>query len=75
MIIGAPVEKRFGTKWYMGRITGTDTDIETDDNIWRVRYDDGDNEDYNEKELQAILCDDPFMMQILGGDTTQHQSE
>ena len=36
----------------------TDKDTDTNEQIWHVKYDDSDSEDYDEQELQKILCDD-----------------
>ena len=61
-IIGCCVEKRFGQKWYLGKIVNVDIDEDTNDTLWKVDYD-GDFEDYNRYELQKILCLD--MLAIL----------
>ena len=50
------VEKRYGAKWYAGKIVDTDIDIDTNEQIWTVLYDDGDEEDYDERQLRKILC-------------------
>ena len=42
----------------MGMITDADTDSDTHEKIWHVRYDDSDSEDCTEADLQKILCDD-----------------
>jgi hypothetical protein len=57
-IIGCLVERQFQHKWVIGTISGTDIDIDTNDIIWRVDYDDNEcaSEDYNWRELQSILC-------------------
>jgi hypothetical protein len=55
-IIGQYVEKRFGSKWYTGIITDVDIDIDTNQTIWRIVYDDDDEADYNENQLNRILC-------------------
>jgi hypothetical protein len=57
-LLGKYVETRFGTKWYVGKIISTDIDKDTNDQIWRVLYDDNDEADYSGTELQKILCDD-----------------
>ena len=36
----------------------TDVDNETNEQIWGVRYDDGEQSDYNAAELHKILCTD-----------------
>jgi hypothetical protein len=33
-----------------------DVDIDTNENIWRVLYDDGDEADYNAVQMKRILC-------------------
>jgi hypothetical protein len=38
-----------------GGVCGYDTDIDKNEQIWQVRYNDGDISDYNVKELRAIL--------------------
>ena len=57
-LIGKRVEKRFGGKYFVGMITDADTDSDTHEKIWHVRYDDSDSEDCTEADLQKILCDD-----------------
>jgi hypothetical protein len=57
-LIGKHVEKRFQNKHFVGTITDTDTDADTNEQIWHVKCDDSDSEDYNEHELQKVLCDD-----------------
>jgi hypothetical protein len=57
-LIGKRVEKRFGRKYFVGMITDADTDSDTHEKIWHVRYDDSDSEDCTEADLQKILCDD-----------------
>jgi hypothetical protein len=54
-VIGEYVEKKFDAKWYIGKITGTDVDFDTNEQIWTVLYDDGDTEDYNGIELNRII--------------------
>jgi hypothetical protein len=51
------VEKRFKGKYFMGVVFDTDFDTDTNETIWAVRYDDGDVEDLNAKELAAVLYD------------------
>ena len=57
-LIGKHVEKRFRNKHFVGTIVETDKDTDTNEQIWHVKYDDSDSEDYDEQELQKILCDD-----------------
>ena len=52
------VEKKFGAKWYVGTIIETNLDEHTNEQIWRVRYDDDDEEDYSASQLKSILCYD-----------------
>ena len=57
---GVVVEKKYGSKWFEGTITGHDLDADTNETIWRVLYDDGDMGDYNCHQLNKIICDDDF---------------
>ena len=56
--IGRQVEKLFRNKYFMGVVIDTDFDADTNETIWAVRYDDGDVEDLNARELAAVLYDD-----------------
>ena len=58
MIIGCHVEKRFGQKWHVGKITDVDIDKHSNERIWEVTYDDGDAEDCNAQEMVNISCSD-----------------
>jgi hypothetical protein len=57
-VVGCLVEKQFQHKWVIGTIVYTDIDIDTNDVIWRINYDDDDcaSEDCKWRELQSILC-------------------
>jgi len=55
ILIGEIVEKKFGGKWFEGEIKDHDVDIDTNENIWRVLYDDGDEADYNAVQMKRIL--------------------
>ena len=57
LLIGCLVGKQFGHKWYSGEITESDIDIDTSEIMWRVLYDDGDEADYNAKQLDKIICE------------------
>jgi hypothetical protein len=57
-ILGIHVEKKFGKKWFVGIIVDTDVDINTNENIWRVDFDDGDSADYSAQEINSIICHD-----------------
>ena len=57
-IMGRHVEKKFGAKWFGGIVISSDIDADTNDTIWRVRYDDGDMEDCDTRELSSIICQD-----------------
>ena len=57
---GVVVEKKYGSKWFEGTITGHDLDADTNETMWRVLYDDGDMGDYNCHQLNKIICDDDF---------------
>ena len=54
--MGAIVEKKYNSKYYVGKITSHDVDGATGDAIWRVEYDDGDCADYSGRQLEKILC-------------------
>ena len=55
-IIGRQVQKLFaGGKWHRGTITSTDVDEDTNTQMWLVKHDDGDREDYSARELAAVL--------------------
>ena len=55
-IIGRQVQKLFaGGKWHRGTVTSTDVDEDTNTQMWLVKYDDGDREDYSARELAAVL--------------------
>ena len=56
-VLGHHAEKKIEGKWYGGKVTSFDIDIDTNEIIWCVRYDDGEAEDYNALELAAVLCD------------------
>ena len=56
-LIGAIVEERFKQKWPGGIVTGVDACMQTALPIWRVKYDDGDEEDLYENELNNIARD------------------
>jgi len=58
MLIGKHVEKRFRGKYFVGTVVEVDSDDETHEKLWRVKYDDSDVEDCTGKDLQKILCDD-----------------
>ena len=57
ILLGEKVEKKFGGKWHEGEITNHDVDVDTNQNIWRVIYDDGDEADYDATQMKRILCD------------------
>ena len=38
-----------------GRFYGTDVDIDTNEQIWHVMYDDGDGEDFSAREMAMLL--------------------
>ena len=54
-LVGRTVEKRFKHKWYEGEIISKDLCARTGLQIWRVRYDDSDEEDLYEGELRPLL--------------------
>jgi hypothetical protein len=43
--------------WGGSYLNSFDIDIDTNEIIWSVRYDDGEAEDYNALELAAVLCE------------------
>ena len=55
-LIGEYVESKFCHKWYTGEITDVDVDVDTNQTLWHVIYDDGDEADYDERQLCKILC-------------------
>ena len=55
-IMGAVVEKKFGSKWYAGEVIDYDIDKNTGGQMWKIRYDDSDEEDCSAKELKQIIC-------------------
>ena len=56
-IIGRRIEKKFGAKWHGGKVTSTEVDIDTNENLWHVKYDDGDSEDLGSSEIGVALLD------------------
>ena len=56
LLIGEIVENKFGGKWFEGAVTNHDVGIETNGDIWRVLYDDGDEVDYNAVQMKRIFC-------------------
>ena len=55
-ILDCHVEKKYGSKYYVGIIVSLDIDSITHEQLWRVDYDDGDSADYNRGQIQKILC-------------------
>jgi hypothetical protein len=55
-LIGKHVEKRFRNKHFVGTIIDTDKDADTNEQIWHVKYEDSDSEDYDENELQKYFA-------------------
>jgi len=49
------IAKKFLFKLYFGTIVSKRTDEQTDNTFWHVVYDDGDEEDYDESELDEAL--------------------
>jgi hypothetical protein len=58
------VRKRYGARWYLGRIASHNTDVKSSEVIWQVKYQDGDNSDYNLAEISDILLP-PELAQLL----------
>jgi hypothetical protein len=56
-IIGRRIEKKFGAKWHGGKVTSTEVDIDTNENLWHVKHDDGDSEDFGSREIGVALLD------------------
>jgi hypothetical protein len=54
--VGRHVEQKFKSKFYVGVVSSWDLDKDTNELIWRVSFDDGDEGDYNARELQKIIC-------------------
>jgi hypothetical protein len=63
-LIGRSIEKKFRSAWHVGRVIGHDTDEATNQQIWRVRYSDGDEGDYNAAELERIIIDEDDQLQL-----------
>ena len=57
LALGSIIEKKFRNKFYEGTVVATDIDIDTNEQIWEVRYDDGDHEDFNARELQRAFSE------------------
>ena len=55
LLIGRQVLKQFGGKWHRGKAISTDVDIDTNEQIWHVMYDDGDGEDFSAREMAGAL--------------------
>jgi hypothetical protein len=49
------VLKKFGGKWHRGKAVSTDVDMDTNEQIWSVMYDDGDREDFSAREMAGSL--------------------
>ena len=56
-IIGRSVEKKFGSKWHVGKIVSTELDIDTNETIWHVKYDDSDSEDFGAREIEVAMLE------------------
>jgi hypothetical protein len=54
--VGRHVEQKFKSKFYVGVVADWDLDKDTNELIWRVSFDDGDEGDYNARELQKICA-------------------
>jgi hypothetical protein len=57
-LLRCAVEVQFEGKFYVGRVVDFDVDVDTNETIWRVVYDDGDSADYNSHEISRIVCMD-----------------
>ena len=57
MALRKTVAKIFDGATYYGVVCGYDVDVETNEQIWQVQYNDGDVSDYNIQELRAILVE------------------
>jgi hypothetical protein len=53
--IGTEVSKEFEEGWFDGKVTEYRYDEDEGEYLYAVLYEDGDKEDYNEKELEEIL--------------------
>jgi hypothetical protein len=54
--LGRCVEKQFKSKFFTGQVVGTEIDVDTNEVIWEVLYDDRDKEDFNARQLKQVLC-------------------
>ena len=57
LALGRCIEKQFKSKFYTGAVTDTDIDVDTNEAIWGVHYDDGETEDFNARQLKRVLCE------------------
>jgi len=55
-LLDCAVELKWEEKYYAGRVVDFDTEFETNERLWRVIYDDGDQADYYSWEISQILC-------------------
>jgi hypothetical protein len=58
------VRKRYGARWYLGRIASHNTDVKNSEVIWQVEHQDGDKSDYNLAEISDALLP-PELAQLL----------
>ena len=59
LIIGRQILKQFtGGKWHRGLVKSSDLDVDTNETIWQVLYDDGDKEDFSVREMAGSLVNE-----------------
>ena len=59
LIIGRQILKQFtGGKWHRGLVKSSDLDVDTNETIWHVLYDDGDKEDFSVREMAGSLVNE-----------------
>jgi hypothetical protein len=80
LLIGRQVLKQFGGKWHRGKAIFTDVDIDTNEQMWHVMYDDGDGEDFSAREMAGALVnpesedEDGGTGQMEGDSDTSHEA-
>lgn len=54
-LMGATIRKSFGSKFYLGRVVGIDSDATTGERAYHVHYEDSDEEHLSAGEIQQAL--------------------
>ena len=59
LLIGRQILKQFaGGKWHRGLVKSSDLDENTNEAIWQILYDDGDQEDFSVREMAGLLVNE-----------------